>query len=45
MLLEPQLEHLGFRPAYSLYVIIGILATSILASYVIPEKKEVEAQP
>jgi tellurite resistance protein TerC len=43
MLFEEQLEHLGFRPAYSLYVIIGILATSILASYLIPEKKEVEA--
>ncbi|MEZ0483502.1 TerC/Alx family metal homeostasis membrane protein [Fibrella aquatica] len=43
MLFEPQLHDLGFKPAYSLYVILGILATSILASYLIPEKKEIEA--
>ncbi|WP_375448139.1 TerC/Alx family metal homeostasis membrane protein [uncultured Fibrella sp.] len=43
MLFEHPLEDLGFKPAYSLYVIIGILATSILASYLIPEKKEAEA--
>lgn len=39
MLLEHQLEDWGFKPVYSLYVILGILATSVLASYLIPEKK------
>lgn len=40
MLFETQLEHWGFKPVYSLYVILGILATSVIASYLIPEKKE-----
>ncbi|MBO0932169.1 TerC/Alx family metal homeostasis membrane protein [Fibrella aquatilis] len=42
MLLEHQLEGWGFKPVYSLYVILGILGTSILASYLIPAKEEVE---
>lgn len=39
MLAEHYLEELGFKPAYSLYIIIAILATSILASVLIPAKK------
>jgi tellurite resistance protein TerC len=40
MLLHHQIEELGFTNTHSLIVIVGILATSILASVVIPEKKE-----
>lgn len=39
MLLEHPLETWGFKPVYSLYVIVGILATSVLASYLIPAPK------
>lgn len=39
MLAEHYLEELGFKPAYSLYIIIAILTTSILASVLIPAKK------
>ncbi|AQG82031.1 TerC/Alx family metal homeostasis membrane protein [Spirosoma montaniterrae] len=39
MLAEHWLEEWGFKPVYSLYIIISILAVSILASYLIPEKK------
>lgn len=42
MLGEHWLSEWGFQPVYSLYVIITILAVSILASWFIPEKKEVE---
>jgi tellurite resistance protein TerC len=42
MLAHHQLEAMGFQTVYSLYVILGILAVSILASVVIPEKKVVE---
>lgn len=42
MLAHHYLESIGFKTVYSLYVIIGILAVSILASVVVPEKKEVE---
>lgn len=42
MLAEPYLEHLGFQPVYSLYIIVGILAVSVLASWLIPEKKSDE---
>ncbi|TAE33896.1 MAG: TerC/Alx family metal homeostasis membrane protein [Cytophagales bacterium] len=40
MLTEHYLEELGFQPVYSLYIIIAILTISILASLLIPEKKE-----
>lgn len=40
MLADHYLEKLGFQPVYSLYIIIAILAVSILASWLIPEKKE-----
>ncbi|MCF0061313.1 TerC/Alx family metal homeostasis membrane protein [Dyadobacter chenwenxiniae] len=40
MLFHTQLEVAGFETVYSLYVILGILAVSILASVVFPEKKE-----
>ena len=43
MLLEHYLEDWGFKPVYSLYIIVSILATSVLASWLIPEKK-VESQ-
>ncbi|MDB5242832.1 MAG: integral rane protein TerC [Spirosoma sp.] len=39
MLTEHWLEELGFKPVYSLYIIIAILGVSILASWLIPEKK------
>lgn len=39
MLAEHYLEGLGFKPVYSLYIIIAILATSILASLLIPAKQ------
>ncbi|MCY7360138.1 MAG: TerC/Alx family metal homeostasis membrane protein [Rudanella sp.] len=39
MLLEHYLEDWGFKPVYSLYIIVAILATSVLASWLIPEKK------
>ncbi|MNY52633.1 Inner membrane protein alx [compost metagenome] len=44
MLAHHQLEAMGFQTVYSLYVILGILAVSILASVVIPEKKVVEEE-
>ncbi len=43
MLLEHQLAEIGFQTIYSLYIIIAILAISILASWLIPEKKESES--
>lgn len=42
MLAHKPLEAMGFETVYSLYVILGILAISILASVIFPEKKEVE---
>jgi tellurite resistance protein TerC len=39
MLFEHQLEEWGFKPVYSLYVILSILAVSVAASYLVPEKK------
>lgn len=39
MLLEHQLAAIGFQTIYSLYIIIAILAVSILASWLIPEKQ------
>lgn len=39
MLAEHWLEGIGFKPVYSLYIIIGILGISVLASWLIPEKK------
>ena len=38
MLAEPWLHDLGFKPVYSLYIIVAILAVSVLASWLIPEK-------
>lgn len=40
MLAEHWLSELGFQPVYSLYIIVLILGVSILASWLIPEKKE-----
>ena len=42
MLAHVQLEEMGFKTVYSLYVILGILAVSILASVIFPEKEEVK---
>lgn len=42
MLAHDYLKEIGFETVYSLYVILGILLISILASVVIPEKKEAE---
>jgi tellurite resistance protein TerC len=40
MLAHHWLEQLGFTTAHSLYVVVGILAISILASIIFPEKKK-----
>ncbi|MFD2938015.1 TerC/Alx family metal homeostasis membrane protein [Spirosoma flavum] len=40
MLAEHWLAEQGFKPVYSLYIIVGILSVSVLASWLIPEKKE-----
>ncbi|GAB3778209.1 TerC family protein [Spirosoma horti] len=40
MLAEHWLADHGFKPVYSLYIIVGILTVSVLASWLIPEKKE-----
>jgi tellurite resistance protein TerC len=40
MLAHTYLESIGFETVYSLYIILGILAVSILASVLLPEKKE-----
>ncbi|GLU54933.1 TerC/Alx family metal homeostasis membrane protein [Dyadobacter frigoris] len=42
MLAHVPLEEMGFKTVYSLYVILGILAVSILASVIFPEKEEVK---
>lgn len=42
MLAHVPLEEMGFKTIYSLYVILGILAVSILASVIFPEKEEVK---
>ncbi|PWJ60373.1 tellurite resistance protein TerC [Dyadobacter jejuensis] len=44
MLAHHQLEALGFKTVYSLYIILGILVVSILASVLIPEKKTKEEE-
>ena len=43
MLAHHWLEHIGFQTQYSLYIILAILAISILASLLIPPKTEVQA--
>lgn len=40
MLAHNYLDDIGFKTVYSLYVILGILVISVLASVLIPEKKE-----
>ncbi|WP_128547618.1 TerC/Alx family metal homeostasis membrane protein [Larkinella soli] len=40
MLLHSWLEKIGFETVYSLYVILTILGVSVLASWLIPEKKK-----
>jgi tellurite resistance protein TerC len=42
LLFHAPLEHIGFKPVYSLYVILLTLAICILASIVFPEKKNEE---
>lgn len=44
MLAHSYLESIGFETVYSLYVILGILAVSILASIIFPEKKVLSKQ-
>jgi tellurite resistance protein TerC len=41
MIFHEFLESNGFTTAHSLYVIIGILATSVIASLIVPLKKEI----
>jgi tellurite resistance protein TerC len=43
MIFDHWLEKQGFTTAYSLYIVLGILALSILASVLFPEKKKDEA--
>jgi tellurite resistance protein TerC len=33
------LDHVGYKPVYSLYIILGILILSILLSILIPKKE------
>lgn len=40
MILHHQLEDWGFKTAHSLFIIVTILATSIVASLLFPEKKD-----
>nr|MBC8343092.1 TerC/Alx family metal homeostasis membrane protein [Bacteroidota bacterium] len=40
MLAHHWLEHIGFTTAHSLYIVLGILSISILASVVFPVKKQ-----
>jgi len=40
MIFHHQLEEWGFETVYSLYVILTILGVSVVASWVIPEKKQ-----
>jgi len=40
MLAEHWLADHGFKPVYSLYIIVTILTISVLASWLIPEKKD-----
>ncbi len=42
MLIHSWLEEIGFTTAHSLYVILGILITSILASLAFPKKQKLE---
>jgi tellurite resistance protein TerC len=42
LLFHTPLEHIGFKPVYSLYVIILTLAICIVASILFPENKEKE---
>lgn len=44
MLAEHWLERIGFKPVYSLYIILTILGISILASWLIPETNKTEAK-
>jgi tellurite resistance protein TerC len=40
LLLHEWLEHLGFKPEYSLYIILGVLTFSIVFSLLFPKHKE-----
>lgn len=42
LLFHTPLEHIGFKPVYSLYVILLTLAICIVASILFPEKKTME---
>lgn len=42
MLAHHYLETIGFKTVYSLYIILGILAISVIASLLFPQKKEQE---
>ena len=42
MLLKEPLHDIGFTTAHSLYVVVGILTLSILASLIFPNKKKLE---
>jgi tellurite resistance protein TerC len=38
LMLHEYLEHLGFRPAYSLFIILFVLAASVILSLVFPKR-------
>lgn len=42
MILEYPLKEIGFQPVYSIYIIISILATSIVLSLIFPQKEKEE---
>lgn len=45
MVLEYPLQKIGFQPVYSIYIIISILATSIILSLIFPKKEEETIDP
>lgn len=42
MVLEIPLQEIGFKPTYSIYIILSILTTSIILSLIFPKKEELE---
>ena len=44
LLLHDWLEHIGFKPEYSLYIILGVLTFSIVFSLLFPKKQKVQLE-
>ncbi|WP_448530141.1 TerC/Alx family metal homeostasis membrane protein [Raineya sp.] len=43
MVLEYPLQEIGFKPTYSIYIILSILTTSIVLSLIFPKKEDIES--